>query len=96
MKYVESEFYCLKCGQKSFPILRNAGYQKKAGHRKKLYCFHCQEEINHIECRTMEEVEQFKQNFENGVYVNEAEESLAFVRNTRQWKKHLGAAATCY
>ena len=88
MKYVDSEFYCLKCGQKSFPLLRKASFQKEAGHRKKLYCVHCKEEINHIECRNIEEVEIFKENFKKGMYIDEAKESLDFVRGIFWVKSH--------
>ena len=48
------------------------------------------EEVNHIECKDLEEVEAFKLNFKNGVYINEAEESVSHVRNSRGGKIHMG------
>ena len=85
VKFGELTFYCIQCGNKGIPIPRKKGREKEKGHRKKLYCLCCKEEINHIECRSDFEVEEFKINFENGVYVNEAQESLAYVRATRLW-----------
>lgn len=79
------DFYCINCGNKGIPLFRQTGHKHKKMHRKKLYCIYCKEEINHIECKSLEEIEEFKKNFENGVYQNEAEESLASLRNTRQW-----------
>ena len=49
------------------------------------YCPTCKNTVNHIECRTMEEVEIFKQEFKQGVYENEAKESLVVSRNTWLW-----------
>lgn len=81
--YVEHDFYCINCGKKSLPVRRNKGHQQERLHRKKLYCPWCKTEVNHIECKTYDDVEEFKTNFLNGVYKDEAEESLAYVRNTR-------------
>ena len=80
--YSVHDFYCLKCGNKGLPIQRGRNLQREKFHRKKLYCIHCKEEVNHIECKTYEEVETFKLNFKNGVYINEAEESISYVRNS--------------
>lgn len=49
--YIESEFYCTKCGNKGLPVLRKRGQERNAGHLKKLYCFHCKQEVNHVECK---------------------------------------------
>lgn len=46
-----SDFYCTKCGNKSIPIARRDGRYKEAGHLKKLWCYHCKEEVNHAEVR---------------------------------------------
>ena len=83
MEYNEHSFYCIKCGNKGIPIMRRQSFQHKKMHRKKLYCLHCKEEVNHIECKTLEDIETFKINFENGVYKDEAKESLYFVGDTR-------------
>lgn len=85
MAYEAHDFYCLKCGTKGLPVHRNTGHQHGAMHRKKLWCFKCQCEVNHIEIRNYSELETFRENFENGVYIDEVEESLAHVRNSRQW-----------
>lgn len=82
---IEHDFYCIKCGNKGIPLMRNEGFQHERFHRKVIYCWHCKEEVNHVECKTTEDVEQFKIDFENGVYTDEAEESLAHVRDSRKW-----------
>lgn len=61
-------FLCVGCGQEGIPLPRSVGYDKGKFHKKKLYCPNCKKEINHIECRNDEEVRQFKENFEKGVY----------------------------
>lgn len=47
-----SDFYCTKCGLKNFPIIRPAGQEREPGHLKKLFCLHCQKEVNMAEVRT--------------------------------------------
>ena len=59
--------------------MRKQGFKHEGMHRKKLYCVHCKTEVNHVECKTFDEVEEFRVNFENGVYKDEAKESLSFV-----------------
>ena len=81
--YQEHDFYCIRCGNKGIPLLRQRGFQHSDNHRKKLYCTHCKTEVNHIECKSFADVEQFKIDFENGVYINEAEDSVSRVRNSR-------------
>lgn len=95
MSYAEHSFYCIKCGNKGIPLMRKQGFQHGKMHRKKLYCLHCKEEVNHIECKNLEEVEIFKTNFKNGVYVNEAEESISHVRNLRSGQIYMGARTNC-
>jgi len=46
-----SDFYCTSCGLKNLPIPRIAGKEREPGHLKKLFCFHCQKEVNMIEIR---------------------------------------------
>ena len=87
--YAEHSFYCINCGNKGIPLMRKQGFKHEKLHRKKLYCIYCKEEVNHIECKTPEEVEEFKKNFENGVYKDEAKESLDYVRNSRIGQKHV-------
>ena len=78
--FEEHSFYCMKCGYKGIPIQRKSGFQHSKFHRKKLYCIYCQEEVNHVECKNEEDVEEFLENFKNGVYKDEAERSLDYVR----------------
>ena len=80
--FEEHSFYCMKCGHKGIPIQRKSGFQHSKFHRKKLYCIYCQEEVNHVECKNEEDVEEFLENFKNGVYKNEAERSLDYVRTS--------------
>lgn len=91
MAYTEHSFYCIKCGNKGIPLMRRQSLQHEKMHRKKLYCLYCKEEVNHVECKDLEEVETFKLNFKNGVYINEAEESISHVRNSRSGKIYMGA-----
>ena len=46
-----SEFYCTECGKKGIPVARHPGQHRKPGHLKKLFCLHCQKEVNHVEIR---------------------------------------------
>lgn len=82
MKFNEHDFYCIKCGHKGIPLSRKQGHQHGRFHRKKLFCIYCQQEVNHIECKNDEDVAEFKRNFENGVYKDEAEESVSYVRTS--------------
>ena len=80
--YAEHSFYCVACGSRGIPIQRNQGFKHQGMHRKKLYCVMCKQEVNHVECKTFDEVEEFRYNFKNGVYKDEAKESISFIRNT--------------
>ena len=82
-RYATHKFFCMNCGNEGIPIMRKEGHQHARMHRKKLYCIHCKTEVNHMECKTYADVMDFKENFENGVYKDEAEESISFVRSTR-------------
>lgn len=66
--YETHDFYCIKCGHKGIPCQRRKGHQHEKGHFKKLFCIYCNKEVNHYECRSLEDVEKFKRNFVNGVY----------------------------
>ena len=48
---VDNEYYCVKCGNKGLPILRQKGKERELGHLKKLWCLNCQQENNHAEVR---------------------------------------------
>lgn len=79
--YTEHSFYCLKCGNKGIPIMRSEAKRKESFHRKKLYCLYCKQEVNHIECATSLDVEEFQKNFKKGVYADEAQASISFIRS---------------
>ena len=81
--YSEHSFYCINCGNKGIPLMRPQGFKHAGMHRKKLYCIHCRQEVNHVECKTFDEVEEFHTNFENGVYKDEAKESISACGNSR-------------
>lgn len=69
--YDYNKFFCTQCGNEGMPIQRRSSRKKETHHRKQLWCLHCKEETNHIECTNQYEIEEFKRNFENGVYKNE-------------------------
>lgn len=68
--------WCMNCGQEGIPIVRKRSSLKEQFHRKKMYCWHCMQEVNHIECRNEFEIEEFKKNYAEGLYKDEAFESL--------------------
>lgn len=76
------DFYCINCGN-HIPLPRKLNKQREKFHRKRLYCPFCNQEINMVEVRNFAEKEKFLEDFRNGVFKNEAEESLAFIGNTR-------------
>ena len=78
--YENHDFYCMNCGRKGIPLSRRVSFQHGKFHRKKLYCIYCKEEVNHIECKTYEEVKIFKDAFEREEFKEEAEESLSYCR----------------
>ena len=86
MRKIQKEthrFFCLNCGREGIPLARSVGQQREKNHRKKLYCIYCKESLNHIECKNEIEVQEFKADFERGVFINESKESLSYVRNSR-------------
>lgn len=79
------DFYCIKCGQKTLSLPRKKGHKHERFHRKKLYCPFCRLDINQVECQNDEDAFDFKEDFLNGVYINEAEDSMAALGHTGQW-----------
>ena len=69
-------FFCINCGNEGIPLARKTSLNKAAFHRKKLYCPYCQCNVNHVECRTEEEVLQFKKDFNKKIFKEEAIESI--------------------
>lgn len=82
MGYETHKFFCLKCGRASIPLARKKGHQHKDWHRKKLYCPYCKMTLNHMEIKNLEQEQEFLERFREGEFINEAEESLAFSRNS--------------
>jgi len=52
-KTIQTNLLCPECGN-IFPIQRRVSKQKKALHKKWLYCPICNKEINHIEIRDID------------------------------------------
>lgn len=67
-----SDFYCVECGKKGFPLSRKVGQQREPGHLKKIYCLNCKKETNHAELRPFGKYtyEKFKEEFELGRFVD--------------------------
>ena len=84
MKYENHSFYCMKCGNKGLDIPRRVSHKHGKHHRKKLWCIYCKQEVNHIECKTLQDVEEFKEKFAAGEYKEEAMESLAYIEKENQ------------
>ena len=76
------DFYCINCGKRGIPLPRQRGHQHSTFHRKKLYCIYCQKEVNMVECKNEFEVKEFLEDFANGVYKDEAKESISYCRNS--------------
>ncbi len=69
------DFYCTKCGNKGIPLSRRMGKIRPLDHRKRLYCPICRGEVNHVECRTWEDKQKFVEDFNAGIFKEEAQES---------------------
>jgi len=76
---INSDFYCLNCGKRGIPLMRKKSHLHPEGHRKKLYCPNCKKEVNHVEVRSFSEKEQFLQDFNNGKFKEEAQESINYI-----------------
>ena len=79
-KYSESEFYCTQCGSRGIPVLRIKGFEREAGHLKKLFCLKCQKEQNHAECKpyTKYSYEDFMLEFTNKNFDNNGNRVLTY------------------
>ena len=72
-KIIQSRFFCTNCGKETIPCWRKKGKEREPGHLKKLYCIHCKQEYNCVEIRENNKnytLEDFKEEFENGIFVN--------------------------
>lgn len=79
-KMRQNYFMCIQCGKLAMILPRPIGHQYKNGHRKRLYCPHCKVEINCVECKNDEDIFYFKEDFANGLYKEECEESLKYIK----------------
>lgn len=74
-------FMCINCGKRAYTLPRPKGHKYKQGHLKKLYCPHCKQEFNCVECFDDKDVIKFRENFEKGEYNEEKENSISALRN---------------
>lgn len=80
-KTFNSNFYCTKCGNKGLPLIRMVSKARELGHLKKLYCYRCLEETNHVEIREMDSsytVKDFNLEFRHGNFDKEGNRKLSF------------------
>ena len=77
------DFYCSKCGEKIYSLPRKTSHKYQKHHMKKLWCWKCHQELNCIECRTDEEVKEFKAKWKNGDYQEEVQKSIEFFNNPK-------------
>ena len=77
---VLSEFYCTKCGNKGIPIMRRKGAEREAGHLKWIFCLKCQQEWNHVECKSYSHYDynDFLLEFEYSNFDNEGNRKMPY------------------
>ena len=73
-------FYCLNCGHKGIPLIRQRGHLHSKNHRKALYCPYCKNTVNHIEIRNLEEEIKFRRDFDKGLFQEEAIQSIQYIK----------------
>ena len=77
--YEIHKFFCMQCGKEGLPLQRKVNHRHGKHHRKKLWCPYCKREVNHVECRNDQEVQEFKEAFAAGAYVEELAESIKVI-----------------
>lgn len=82
--YQINDFYCLNCGNKALPLARKCSHQHGQLHRKALYCPICKVEVNCVEIRTQEEKDWFIKEFNKGVFKEEAQASINYIKNSKE------------
>ena len=80
-KYEMHDFYCMNGGKKNISLMRKVGRQKERFHRKKLFCPWCKNDVNAIECKTPQDVNEFLDKFNKGEFIEEAKESMEYIQN---------------
>ena len=72
------DFYCQKCGEKVYSLPRKISHKYQKHHYKKLWCWKCQLDLNCVECRSDEEVQEFKAKWLAGEYKEEVEKTIEY------------------
>lgn len=88
-----SDFYCTKCSYKGIPIVRTVGQEREPGHLKKIFCLHCQQEVNMVEIRPVGKytLDDFLIEYDNGNFTpdgNRIEPWGTFVAKIKQKGKN--------
>ena len=83
-RYEQHKFFCPKCGQENYSLSRNIGHKYSKFHRKKLWCYHCKQELNCIECRTDMEIQEFKEKWAAGEFEDEVAESIRLMEEHKK------------
>lgn len=76
---IDHSFWCIKCGRSGIPLPRNKRNKKERFHRKKMYCPYCKIEINHVECKTQDDVLKFKMMYADGAFAEEVAATEAYI-----------------
>lgn len=79
-KLTTSDFYCVYCGNKGIPVIRQNGSQREKGHLKRLFCLTCQRETNHVEIRPFGKynLEDFYLEYDNGNFDEQGNRKLTY------------------
>ena len=85
-KITKSDFYCVYCGKKGIPVVRQGNSQREKGHLKKLFCLYCGKETNHVEIRHFGNytVEDFYQEFNSKNFDAEGNRKMEYSQ-FRDW-----------
>lgn len=78
------DFYCMNCGRKALPLMRNRGHRHASLHKKALYCPYCRVVVNHIEIATEDQKNWFLEGFANGNFQREALESMQYCNEVKR------------
>ena len=62
--------------------MRKIGKQKERFHRKRLFCPWCKNDVNAVECKTQQDIDEFLDRYNKGEFVEEAKESMNYIINS--------------
>lgn len=84
--FLISDMYCCKCGNRGLSIPRKNGRYREAGHLKKIFCYHCGEEVNHAEIRPIGDynLADFKLEFDMGRFVDGERIAIKDLENCKE------------